>query len=154
VKVFARLLVVCVAALVLAAVGSVKAAPAVGACGFTQEQYVETTSLRSDPTLGSVTLHESVQTENNGCGTKHYVVYQYFTRGTAQVYPSGYYATFVRVWVCGAYQGTWQNLPSTPSIVVSPDFFYGTCGRQADNQSSFFHDNGANANWSAYRNQG
>jgi hypothetical protein len=81
------------------------------------------------------------------CGNyKEYEVEQWTTYGTP-----GSWFTSVRVWVCGTYEGTTS---AYNYYVVSPEFNYLLCGRQADNLGSNFHDTYGGENLHVYINQG
>ncbi len=74
---------------------------------------------------------------SNGGGAKHYEMTvstgsQDIGAGAVTV------AAYVRVWVCGGYQGEWSHISNYTfrSTVVSPEFNYFTCGRQADDGAS------------------
>lgn len=56
-----------------------------------------------------------------------------------------YLEVTIRVWVCGTYQGYWEKAVWTTAAqvtVTTPSFFYGLCGRQADN--GYTEVNGSN----------
>jgi len=74
-----------------------------------------------------------IVTYNDGCGSRFYRLHEWTSTGTW-----AYLHLDIRVWVCGRYQGIWTATPWSPSSYIqTPSFFYGGCGPQADDWSSW-----------------
>jgi hypothetical protein len=138
------------------AVGGIGLAPiTAGACGWYVERQNSASESVYDDRSGWTYAVVIVQTYNDGCGNKKYYSEVYSANGltTDQSFAN------VRVWVCGTYQGSW-NSPliwnGTYAQVWSPSFYYGGCGRQADdyNTGMFSYDWSPNQGVQYYINQG
>ena len=101
-----------------------------------------------DVLYARVTTYAGNAGSGYGCSTwKEYNVQQWTALGT----PGSYYSE-VRVWVCGSARGPWA---SNSSSVWSAAYDYTIyCGRQADDNGSYFHVSASGQNVGVYVNQG
>jgi hypothetical protein len=151
--------VLAVASFTIAGVGN---AHLVGACGY----YVEHDNRAgAGPVFDYQHLYNTyatfdVVTHNNGCGWRYYVTAIHISSPQSN---ATYIEAGVRVWVCGTYKGGWYQANTGQDwSVISPQFYYGSCARQADDynnffgQSSFAYDQQwwSPSSMSAYVNQG
>lgn len=121
---------VCLSAIVAVAlfIGKEAADPtAVHACGWYLEHQGSTVSksFYSVYIGGSNYLNEYINTYNDGCGDKYYTLHNYTT-----YYEPGTFQSSLSVWVCGSYTG--RNYTSSSTTVSTPSFYYGSCGRSAN----------------------
>ena len=89
-------------------------------------------------TIGSLSIYSDLVAANCGNGNWQYTSYLSSYGGSM----TGPMDVNVRVWVCGTYQGSWNYYYSGNSAgirVTSPEFYYGSCGLQADNEYTFFY---------------
>jgi len=128
-KILASIGVAAVLALGLFVGTNVTAPKQAKACGTwviengSNESYI---SFYSQYLNGTDNLWSDLVTYSDGCGAKQYEVLIWTQYGT----PINSFDNEVRVWVCGVYKGATK---STSSVVWSPAYVYGSCGRQADN---------------------
>lgn len=104
----------------------------VGACGWALEHWNYTyTDYQYNGGWGRAYFY--LYTYNDGCGNK-----QYQSRVLASPAASDQYMYVnIRVWVCGTYQNLWHTEYYINDLSrYSPVFYYGNCGRQADNAGS------------------
>lgn len=125
-------------------------------CTYSTLEHSQTaTKAFYSPALGyNNTLHVQIQTWDGDyfSGYQCSVYRQYRSLQWLSFSESGYFYTSVRVWNCGIYENTWN---SASSSVWSGEIHYLTgCGRQADNQGSYFHATDIGSNISQYVNQG
>jgi hypothetical protein len=154
-----RLTALCIATVLL--VGGMKLyearqpAAVVQACTYSLEHTnTATKSFYSPYFQADDVLHAEVTTYagNTGsgyqCGQyKQYESLQWTTLGT----PGSYFSE-VRAWTCGGYDGAWT---ASAAHVWSAELYYPIyCGRQADNNGSYFHIAANGVNVSVYVNQG
>ena len=103
----------------------------VGACSY----YFEATK---SVIVSSSSMQLWLQSFNNGCGYRYY-------RAQAQNRNANYSASVnlaIRVWACGTYKegisGGWLSLPPYASVsFYSHAWYYGSCGKQADNYNTY-----------------
>src|SRR5712664_3071125 len=103
-------------------------------CGGWGVERVNTASTQFwDVYLGRYNwLNVSVTTYSDGCATtnKYYESQEWFSYSTnfSDMTP------YIRVWVCGTWKETTHGTQS--SWWFSQTYYYGTCGRQADNSGT------------------
>ena len=127
-----------------------KQASAVCVPHMTVERSVtsETSAFWDVYLTGNNYLFYTLTTWNDGCGSRQYEG-QEWTEYATNINP---WEPHLRVWVCGVSQANEQTHTTT---VWTPQYYYGSCGRQADN----YHSNiylPYNGNWvyAKYENQG
>jgi hypothetical protein len=105
----------------------------VGACGWYWESSRFNNVWVYDYSVGGwTTIDYELDTYNDGCGSRFYVSTVWTGDGTPMWLQSS-----ERAWVCGGYAGSRSRAAYTNWIQVSsPSYFYGICGRQADNYPS------------------
>ena len=128
-----RLVVVAFAGSALAVGLTVNPATATtaGACGW----YVERNGPVGgvwvwDGSVGAWNLLQfEIVTYNDGCGSRFYRLYEWDSTGTPATLSFN-----LRIWVCGVQQRTvgWTAFGWSSGFVQSPSYYYGGCGRQAD----------------------
>ncbi len=108
----------------------------VGACGWSIENYGPTGSAQVwDSNAGVYTwLNFRIDTYSDGCGSKFYRLWEWVGDGTA----ASNLHFDLRVWVCGSYQQTFTGdlYWVSSGYLDSNSYFYGVCGRQADDYGS------------------
>lgn len=111
-----------------------------GACGWSVENYGATNGTQVwDSNAGVYTwLNFRIDTYTDGCGSKFYRLWEWVSDGTA----AQNLHFDLRVWVCGSYTGTatgdlyWV----ASGYLDSGSYFYGVCGRQADDYGSAIYN--------------
>jgi len=109
-------------------------------CGWNYERtvYGSIANVYDINTNSYSTADYGLITYQDFCGHKYYSASVSLDNPYYAVQPVHYkyLEVTIRVWVCGTYQGYWEKSLWTTTAqitVTTPSFFYGLCGRQADN---------------------